>query len=303
MIRSVTAINFRDEELKLKLDEVNDGIYIRKIDGLGPVQASINSSAIGAGDGSYFNSARIGDRNIVLSLGFIEEPNIESVRQRSYRYFPVKKPITLLFELDNRSALAYGIVERNEPDIFSPMETSQISIICNDPYLYAFGKDAVTETVFSGIEPLFEFPFENDSLLASTIQFSEIRSRADQVITYLGDADVGVEMRIYALGPISNIEIHNITDRTTMRLDSSKIQALTGSGIVAGDEIVISTVRRNRYISLIRNGVSRNILNALDKGSDWLMLTSGDNVFAYSADSGEANLQFVIRNQLLYDGI
>ena len=88
-----------------------------------------------------------------------------------------------------------------------------------------------------------------------------------------------------------------------MKIYNSKIAALTGSGIIAGDDIIISTVRGNKYISLLREGIYTNILNALDKESDWFQLTKGDNIFAYTADEGAENLQFKIENRIIYEGV
>jgi hypothetical protein len=54
---------------------------------------------------------------------------------------------------------------------------------------------------------------------------------------------------------------------------------------------------------LIREGVSYNILNCLDKNTDWFTLAKGDNIFAFTADSGVTNLQFRIENKVIYEGV
>ena len=56
-------------------------------------------------------------------------------------------------------------------------------------------------------------------------------------------------------------------------------------------------------ITLIREGVSYNILNCLDKNTDWFTLAKGDNIFAFTADSGVTNLQFRIENKVIYEGV
>ena len=47
------------------------------------------------------------------------------------------------------------------------METTQISIVCPDPYFYSAGPDGTNTTIFYGVEPLFEFAFSNESLTES----------------------------------------------------------------------------------------------------------------------------------------
>ena len=88
-----------------------------------------------------------------------------------------------------------------------------------------------------------------------------------------------------------------------MRIDTDKMKAFTGSGIVAGDEITICTVKGKKSITLLRNGKTTNILNCLDKAADWFQLAKGDNVFAYTAEEGSSNLQFKIENRIIYEGV
>lgn len=37
-----------------------------------------------------------------------------------------------------------------------------------------------------------------------------------------------------------------------MRIDTDKLEKLTGSGMVAGDEIIISTIKGDKSITLLR---------------------------------------------------
>jgi hypothetical protein len=88
-----------------------------------------------------------------------------------------------------------------------------------------------------------------------------------------------------------------------MKINTDKLLALTGSVIIAGDDIIISTVKGNKYITLLRDGTYINILNCLDKNVDWLQLAKGDNVFAFTAETGNAFLQFRIENRTVYEGV
>ena len=172
MIKSVKVINYLGESIKLELGAPEkSGFLIRSITGLGAGKANINSTDLSTGDGSVYNSSRVLPRNIVFSLDFLEKPTIEDTRQRSYKYFPIKKHIRLIFETKNRICEITGHVETNEPNIFSKQENTQVSIICPDPYFYSTEK---TVTIFSGIEPLFEFPFENNSLTDNLLEFGGI---------------------------------------------------------------------------------------------------------------------------------
>lgn len=304
MIKSITVTNYLNESLTIDLRHPEQtGIVVRKIEGLGPCKANINAKEMATGDGAVYNSARVNSRNIVLTLGFLFKNSIEDARQLTYKYFPIKKNLKFLIETDNRIAETIGYVEENTPNIFSKDETTQISIICPDPYFYSAGESGKNVTVFSGVEPVFEFQFSNESISENLLELGQLQYSKEKVITYQGDSEVGINITIHAIGEASNIVIHNTRTRETMTIDTTKLEQITGSGIVKGDEIQISTVKGDKYISLLRDGVHTNILNALTRDSDWFYLTKGDNIFAYTADEGAANLLFKIENRVIYEGV
>lgn len=307
MIYSIVVTNYLGDRIKLELGKPDvSGFLIKSITGLGPAKANVNTTEVSTNDGSLFNSARLSQRNIVLDMVFINTvygESIEDLRQKSYKYFPLKKSVELTIETDNRYVKATGYVESNEPNIFSSQEGTQISIICPDPYFYSAGEDGNNVTNFYSIDPMFEFPFSNESLDEPLLVFGEIQIKTEGVITYHGDSEIGVMIYIHAIGPATNINIYNTETREVMRINTEKISSLTGKGIVASDDIVINTAKGEKSITLIREGVSYNILNCLDKNTDWFTLAKGDNIFAFTADSGVTNLQFRVENKVIYEGV
>ena len=307
MIYSIVVTNYLGDRIKLELGKPDvSGFLIKSITGLGPAKANVNTTEVSTNDGSLFNSARLSQRNIVLDMVFINTvygESIEDLRQKSYKYFPLKKSVELTVETDNRYVKTTGYVESNEPNIFSSQEGTQISIICPDPYFYSAGEDGNNVTNFYSIDPMFKFPFSNESLDEPLLVFSEIQIKTEGVITYHGDSEIGVMIYIHAIGPATNINIYNTETREVMRINTEKISSLTGKGIVASDDIVINTAKGEKSITLIREGVSYNILNCLDKNTDWFTLAKGDNIFAFTADSGVTNLQFRVENKVIYEGV
>ena len=307
MIYSIVVTNYLGDRIKLELGKPDvSGFLIKSITGLGPAKANVNTTEVSTNDGSLFNSARLSQRNIVLDMVFINTvygESIEDLRQKSYKYFPLKKSVELTIETDNRYVKTTGYVESNEPNIFSSQEGTQISIICPDPYFYSAGEDGNNVTNFYSIDPMFEFPFSNESLDEPLLVFGEIQIKTEGVITYHGDSEIGVMIYIHAIGPATNINIYNTETREVMRINTEQISSLTGKGIVASDDIVINTAKGEKSITLIREGVSYNILNCLDKNTDWFTLAKGDNIFAFTADSGVTNLQFRVENKVIYEGV
>ena len=304
MIKSVTITNQLDESIKLDLfNPEESGFIIKNIEGLGPVKANINFKELATNDGSIDNSARLSSRNIVMSLQFMESPTIEETRLKSYKYFPIKRNIKFLIETDSRICETIGRVETNVPTIFSNAEGCQISILCSNPYFYSAGENGTNQTIFYGTEPLFEFPFSNESLTEDLIEFGSIENRTEGTIYYDGDAEIGITIQIHAVGEAEGLVIYNTKTREIMRINDDKLKSLMGSGIQAGDEITITTSRGEKGIYMLRNGVTTNILNSLEKPIKWFQLSKGDNTFAYTASAGLTNLQFRIENKVIYEGV
>lgn len=307
MINSLKIQNYYGEELTVTLSEAEPthGLLITKIEGIGPSEAQINMTDYATVDGSIYNSSRLEKRIIDITFRFTFAKSIEDVRQLTYKYFPMKTAVTLTFYTDNRTAQITGYVQRNNPNIFSQEEGTTISIECDDPYFYEVGSDNPHITEFSSVESLFTFPFMNNSLTRNLIIFSNYVLHESQTIVYSGDAQTGILMRIHAVGPAGNITIANSITNESLYLSNDKIKSLTGSGLTAGDEVQISTVKRQRYVRLLRNGVYTNILNALDiSKSDWFQLNKGDNLFSYTTDNDtDLNIVFTIENRIVYEGV
>ena len=314
MIKKVIITNYLGESIEFELtNPYKTGIYVSSITGLGPGKASINTTDIATDDGSIFNSARSEQRNIVMELGFMQVPGItetiEDARQLTYKFFPKKKPLRFYILTDNRELEIYGYTESNEPDIFSKDEKTQISIICPDPLFYSAGEGGTHTTVFNGVEYVYLAIKDEWKLLGRhmyflpVIEMGSIEILKERTIYYDGDTETGVIIKIHAIGNAEHIVIYNTGTRERMNLDTDKLTALMGQGLTAGDEITISTVKGNKYITLLRNGREYNILNIMDKNADWFQLAKGFNIFTYTAVYGSSNLQFKILNQVAFEGV
>lgn len=297
MLNAVTVINYLGDELYLELSRPDDsGFYVQEITGLGPPKANINVTDIATLDGGYFNSARSNTRNIVMKLGFLFNPTIEDTRLKSYKYFPVKKPLTLVFTTDERSCAIQGYVESNENTIFSKEEGTQISIICPDPFFYSTTETGKVQ--FSAVLPEFSFPFSNESTSSSLIEFGSISFFNETEIEYEGDVDTGFTLTIHALGSASNIALYDLTSGESLIIDTSKIP----NGLQMYDDLIISTVRGQKRAKLYRNGVYTNALNCLGLNTDWPKLHKGNNTFMYTA-TGAENIVLSLEYKTYYEGI
>lgn len=301
MIKSLTVTNHNNVSKKLILSRPDtSGIIVKEISGLGPPKAEINSGALATANGVIVNSVRLGSRNIVLSLGMMWAPLIEDSRLLMYELFPIGQKITLDIETDRRTAQIQGYVESNEPNIFSDMEDTQISIICPDPCFYA---DSGGSTVFSGVKKVFEFPFSNESLSEKKIRFGDILFDTRAILNYKGDISTGVVITIHALGDVGNVTLFRAESKETFRINVDIIEELTGHSLQVYDDIIISTVPGNRYVTHRRNGIDTNIISAVERDSTWFMLTPGTNIFGFITESEKNDLMITFSYKNAYGGM
>lgn len=299
MIKQVNITNPKGDTLELVLAEpYNNGILVKDISGLAPTQSTINYQSLATSDGGLFSSARTEPRNITFTLGMVgDDP--EASRQITYEYFPVKQKITMTFASDQRKRTITGYVESHEADIFSKEESTVISVLCLDPWFYVYGPTAV---VFSGVRPLFEFPFSNESLTDPLLEFGEIMRDNRAFLDYDGDVDTGVIIQIVCEDNAEDIYLFNEETDERMHIDTSRITALTGAALKRDDTIEINTTQGQKRIRLFRDGDWYNIISALDRHSDWLILRSGTNIFGFEARTGEANLMVSFTYRTQYGG-
>lgn len=306
MIKAITITNpLSGEAITVNLGDIEPyhGLFITEIEGLGPPKADINMTSLATKDGSLYNSSRANNRNIVLHVRFINAASIEDVRLLTYRYFHIKKKITFTIETDNRLASISGYVESNEPDIFSPEESATISIVCESSWFIDEKEGRGQHTEFSDVISLFEFEFEDPDEESPSIEFASIETKRQNLVYYKGDAETGFLMRMFISGSITNPKIFDLTTNETIAIDTTKVAAITGGAVGAGDEIQINSVVNEKSIVLIRNGIRYNILNALDIDTTWFKLQPGDNMFGYTADSGELNIIFRMEYDTLLQGV
>ena len=307
MVKEVTITNYLGNEMTYSFDNptIDDktGLFITEIEGLGPVKATVNMTQLATADGDIYNSSRLAGRNIVIKARFTYADTIEEARLMSYKYFPIGHKLKFKIKTENRLAETEGYVESNEPNIFSKESDMQVSVLCESPFFFSVDEDGKQQTNFSNVVAMFEFPFSNESLTDPLLEFGRIINKKENTVYYDGDAETGCVIHLHAIGNVEMVNIYNIKTGEKMVLDTDKLETLTGNKIIYGDTITISTVKGNKYITLLRNGVTYNIINILGKDTEWFQLARGDNLFAYTAEYGEQNVQFMVEAQIIFEGV
>lgn len=262
--------------------------YVTDVSGLTPPATTINTAKAGIIDGTFFNSASVEERNIVISLTI--NGDIEANRQKLYRIFPRKTACTVYFKNANRDVKIKGYVETIECDPFVKREKAQISIICPRPY---FEDLATIYAELAATLALFEFPFaiEEDN----PIPFSEATDYPIAEIMNEGDAEAGCIISIEVNDTIQGIKIINTSTQQFFYLDSA---------FVDHDKITISTISGQMGVTRERGGAKTNILNYVGANSTWLRLAPGVNYFTYAIDDGDTeDVEITFEATTLYGGV
>lgn len=270
-----------------RLDLTNEkNCVVVGIDGLTPPSADIATSAIAMNDGTRFNSATVNQRNIVIRLQLIAD--VENTRILLYRYFRIKQYCKIFYKNSNRDVYCEGYIETFENDRFAINNQVDISIICPSPWF-----KTLNEVVFdmSQVLPMFEFPFDIEK---EGEEFSVLNKNTRTTVINSGDIETGIIMELRATSDVVNPRIYNADTNEMIGLNFE---------MQGGDVIRISTVKGSKYVRLIRDGVTSNIINALMKNPVWFQVSTGETPFTYDCTSGNDffSVQFTIQN--LFEGV
>lgn len=203
-------------------------------------------------------------QNRNIVLTIYPAQNIEQTRVNLYQYFKTKHPIKLNIQTATRRVWIDGYIESMEGDLFDKAEKIQISIICPDPYF-----KSETTTVVN---------FEN----------------AAATINNTSDDETGAVVELTASGSVSDITITNTTTGESFA---------TNQPMTAGDKIILNTRRGEKSLTLVSGGVTTNIINTMEQGSDWFSLIPGNNAFTCQAVVGAENLTTRLTLQPIFEGV
>lgn len=233
-----------------------DFIQIKKIDGLGPVAAVVNTTQYGSIDGEALDGTFTPKRNIVITAALNPDwgtYTYEDLRQILYSYFMTENQVRLRFTSTHLAPVEIiGIVETCEPDIFSRDPEFQISIVCPQPYFVG-----VNLTTVQGVTQAFAAP-------------------TDTIVTYEGNTDVGfmVDILLPSGGTAFTGEA-----RVSNKTPSLQLAIVNSISVSTTQFFRYNSIQGSKSVKQIAtpSGVQTSILGKLAGGSNWLRLHKGDN--------------------------
>ena len=303
MIQTVRSTNQAGETLVLKLGSSDRevGLLIFNITGLGPPKASVNGTGGPNFDGIRVTSTQADARHMTMTLAVAGGGELEEeAKQLIYTYFPIKQEVVLGIVTDKKDVYITAIVEENEFNQFSKVENAVISLFCPAPYFIDQLNYAVE--VEDAI-PLFEFPFENDSLTTKLLEFGYLVDNPTAYIVYTGGVETGADIRLDMFGYVNDVTIANGNGQQVMTLDFSGAETYFGSVVKDSDQVFINTRVGQKSVYFVRNGVWFNMINGVGIDDDWITLRLGVNPVVVTAVAGITNIGATIQYRALSEGV
>lgn len=274
-------------ELNLRTSEKDSGITIFNMEGLGSPVTSVNSSGGPGFDGVVANSINVDPRSINLTLA-IPTPGVTEATAKGlvYRHFPIKTPLRLGVETtDIPDVYIDCYVENSEFNQFSKVENVVISLLCPNPYFVeVYTREFVIGDSWS--IPLFSFPFSNESLTDSLIDFGMVSDVPVVKIDGQTEVDTGCDVVLYFGGYVQDVQIANSNGSQVMDVDMSDAEAHFGSAVQDGDILRINTRVGEKSVTFVRDSEEFNLINGVDIDGDWIDVRAGLNYISFSADIG-----------------
>ncbi|QPC47106.1 phage tail family protein [Mangrovibacillus cuniculi] len=262
---------------------------LNKVEGLGDVGVSINSSKSPYQDGTTYIDNTLEPRMITMEVTILGETPTDMQRNRallSSILNPKLGPGVLRYENDLTVSEIRCVLE-SVPKFPSGMDSrgmnfqrSLLTFYCNSP----FWKSLVVEEEPT-FEALFQFPFEDE--------FEMGMQRDRRVIHNDGDAPCPIQVEFH--GPAVNPIITNTTTGEFIRVNQT----------LGEDEyMLIDTSDEEKSVVFIDGqNNQRNVFNWIDLRSDFFKLQLGENIIEYSADSDIQGAIVNIRYQKQFNSV
>lgn len=275
----LTLINKNNQVLDLLNNR--DKFILSAAEGLHGIETDIAESETPYTDGATVESVKALPRGIELT--FTLRGDIKTSIDYFTSIVKSKQYVTLQELGGERDIAIKGIA--TIPPYSRMLRTCKITltIYCAQPYWEDLNYMAVALGQYIS---LLNFPTVGQYFTAVGRPFGTIDTDLTKTLTNESDTTVGMLIELVALGEVVNPRISCDTGEQKgwyMQLNLT---------LQANDELVISTVKGNKYITI--NGLEtyedEPILNKLEwRGNDWLQLETGENIFSATTDGGATN--------------
>lgn len=249
-------------------------------------------------DGAQYLSARVKERNIVLTV--TSRSAHRDSRALLYRVFKPRSEGVLEYSDGtiarkiNYYAESVSIESKGARSDDSGVMVATISLLCPDPFFYETGNRIARMSTWM---PAFTFKHEFSS--AGEELGYRSKERLQDIVNASGLDEIGMTVKVEAFGTVKNVSIVNASTNMVCKVGTSD----TPLEMVAGDVLEITSEIGQRHVWFTHEGVKKEINYFLSSDSQFLTLKAGHNVIGYNAENGVDNLSVIIIYRMRYAGI
>lgn len=269
------------------LDLLNNDRYfiLSACEGLHGLDTDIATADSPYMDGTIVENVKALPRGISLTFKLV--PNVKEAIDFFTSIVKTKQLVTLTETENNKTITIKGVATIPPYTRMSALCQIQLDIYCGQPYWEDI-KSIIADIAL--VLPRLYFPYDTgqyftpvDGTRGGRV-FSVVDTSLEKTFINDGDVAVGMNIKIIALGEVSNPTIYCSTGEQNgnyMRLNLT---------LQNNDEVEINTVKGNKYIKI--NGSEtyegQPVLSYLEfTGNDWLQLETGANTFNIVAEPSD----------------
>lgn len=262
-------------------------LWITDLDGVTSSEFEVNTAKLSSQDGELYESSQAAKRTIVITAACrAQDLEFEQRRAEVLAFFPPRSEGTLYFyEGAAARKIAYQ-VKSVRFDASGQYRELQVQLICPDPVWKALEDESVSMAQLVGD---IEFPAE----LTGEFTVSHRNENVMAIISNDSNAARGLTITFEASGEVTNPALIEATRQERLEVNVT---------LHSGDILTVTTGANNKRVLLTSGGVTRNVNNRWVYGSTWLQAEPGQNIYRYTAESGEASLSTTIRSTPAYWG-
>jgi hypothetical protein len=285
-MKRIIFTNARGQSVELKSSAP---FLLQSIDGLGDVDADVQTQKAPFQDGSTYIDSVLQERAISLEVVILskDKPTLLQQRQFLASVFNPKLGKGVLRYENGETIREIEAVPDGVPVFPSGRENrgpffqkALVNLLCPNPFWKS--TEITEEPTF---EPLFQFPFEG--VFEIGIQ------RDKRIIVNDGDAPAPLYIEFY--GPAVNPKITNKTTGEFIKVNQT---------LQEGEVMKIDTTPGKKSVYFVQpDGTERNVFNWIDLESTFFQLVVGENEIEYSADSDIQGAIVNIRYNKLYNAV
>jgi len=278
-VKKVTITNARGDSVEIS----RTPFFLTKIEGIGDVEANIQTQKAPYQDGSTFIDSTLSERVITIEADILKD--FQTNRQLLSKVLNPKNEIELKYEDKGITRYIKGVPEHVPifPDTRgTPTRKAMIGILCPNPYWLTEEKVDQLVVWKGGLE----FPLELPTF------FAQQSNNKAKILFNDGDVETPIFLTFH--GPATApIKIINVTTGEFIEVNQS---------LLVGERLEINTAFGQKKVTkVLADGTEVNAFHYISLDSTFFQLIPGNNLLDYStgADYERAAVKITWRNRYL----